>query len=134
MDTVDTLSDVRSVQYGTKVSKALLRLAEGWSLEDAARHARVLHVTLACWMKDEDFMAVVTCLQEYAKTRQSIDLLEGLTDDALAALRRTMHQGTPGQALEAARDVLNRVDALAKKQEEAEQYARREARAKQRLW
>ncbi len=117
----------RSTAYGRKVSKALLHLAEGYALERAATSVGVKHITLWAWMQEPDFAAVLACLQEYARMRRAFDALDGLMPDAVEAMRRTMKTGSPGQALEAARMILDRVQEQVEREQQAVEQARRDA-------
>jgi hypothetical protein len=89
-----------------RVCRAIRLLAEGQNADDVARAVHVRPATLAAWQADEDFQALLDSLYAFGQARESLD---ALTDDAIAALHRALAGDELRVAVQAAREVLDRV-------------------------
>jgi hypothetical protein len=98
-----------------RVCRAIRLLAEGWSTDDVARAVRVRPGTLASWQEDADFQALLDCLQNYGQMQDALDTLNDLTPGAIAALRRALVGDDVRVAVQAAREVLDRVGLIRRK-------------------
>ena len=98
-----------------RVCRAIRLLAEGWSAEDVAQAVHVRPATVAAWQAYEDFRALLDCLQDARQVRESLDMLGDLTPGAIAALRRALEGDDVRVAVQAAREVLDRVGLIRRK-------------------
>jgi hypothetical protein len=98
-----------------RVCRAIRLLAEGWSVEHVAQAVHVRPATVAAWQEDEDCRALLACLEEARQMRESLDSLGDLTPGAIAALRRALEGDDVRVAVQAAREVLDRVGLIRRK-------------------
>jgi hypothetical protein len=92
-----------------RVCRAIRLLADGWNIEDVAREVRVRPVTLELWQQDAEFHGLLDCLRETGRLQNSLEVLSDLTPGAIAALRRALEGDDVKVAVQAAREVLDRV-------------------------
>lgn len=104
-----------------RVCRAIRLLAEGWSVEDTAQAARVRPATVAAWQTADEFQALVDCLSEARQMRDTLDTLAELTPGAIAALSRALAGDDVRIAVQAAREVLDRVGLVRRKEIGSEQ-------------
>jgi hypothetical protein len=98
-----------------RVCRAIRLLAKGQNAEDVANEIRVLPRTLAAWQADEDFRALLECMRENRRMHAMLDQLEALTPDAIEALHRALEGEDDRVAVQAAREVLDRVGLIRRK-------------------
>ncbi|MBN1679564.1 MAG: hypothetical protein JW966_04680 [Anaerolineae bacterium] len=96
----------------TRVCRAIRLLAEGKPPGDVAQQVRILPATLAAWQESGDFQALLACLSDYGRMRFVVGALRDLTPDAIAALRRALTGPDTRWAVQAAQEVLNRLERL----------------------
>jgi hypothetical protein len=92
-----------------RVCRAIRLLAQGQPADDVARAIRVLPRTLAAWQDNADFQVLLACIRENGQLRAALDRLEALTPDAIDALHRALEGDNDRVAVQAAREVLDRV-------------------------
>jgi hypothetical protein len=92
-----------------RVCHAIRLLAQGQPADDVARAIHVLPKTLAAWQDNADFQALLACMRENGRLRAALDRLEALTPDAIEALHRALEGENDRVAVQAAREVLDRV-------------------------
>ena len=89
-----------------RVCRAIRLLAQDTPAAEAAREVRVLPRTLAAWQADEDFQALLACVQRAGRVRDVLAMLNELLPDAIAALQRALDGDDDRIAVDAAREVL----------------------------
>jgi hypothetical protein len=98
-----------------RVCRAIRLLAAGQAPQAVARQVRVRPPTLAKWQGWAEFQALLSCMREAGQVRDVLAMLDDLTPDAIAALRRGLAGDDARLALQAAREVLDRVGAIRQK-------------------
>jgi len=98
-----------------RVCRAIRLLAEGWSIDEVARAVRVRPGTVESWQADADFQSLLDCLQHYGQMQDALETLNDLTPGAIAALRRALVGDDVRIAVQAAREVLDRVGLIRRK-------------------
>jgi hypothetical protein len=92
-----------------RVCRAIRLLAQGQPADEVARAIHVLPKTLAAWQDNADFQTLLACMRENGRLRAALDRLEALTPDAVEALHRALEGDDDRVAVQAAREVLDRV-------------------------
>ncbi|NDJ77268.1 MAG: hypothetical protein GYB65_13520 [Chloroflexi bacterium] len=92
-----------------RVCHAIRLLAEGYPPDAVAAMIHVRPPTLATWQRSAHFQALLGCLREMGDLQAAREALEDLTPDAIAALERALTGSDDRLAVQAARDVLDRV-------------------------
>jgi hypothetical protein len=92
-----------------RVCRAIRLLAQGQPADDVARAIHVLPKTLAAWQDNADFQTLLACMRENGRLRAALDRLEAMTPDAIEALHRALEGDNDRVAVQAAREVLDRV-------------------------
>lgn len=95
-----------------QLCRAIRLLAKGAAPDSVAQTVRVTPRTLARWQANADFRALVACMRENGRLRDALDQLEALTPGAIEALRRALESANDRVAVQAARDVLDRVGVI----------------------
>jgi hypothetical protein len=98
-----------------RVCRAIRLLAEGRSAGDVAQIVRVRPETLAAWQADPDFRALVACMTESGQMAAALDALNDLTSEAILALHKALSGDDVRVAVQAAREVLDRVGLIRRK-------------------
>ena len=104
-----------------RVCRAIRLLAEGWSVQDTARAVHVRPATLEAWMGCDDFRNLLDCLKDAGQIHDSLERLGDLTPGAILALRRGLESDDVRIAVQAAREVLDRVGLIRRKGQQIEQ-------------
>lgn len=91
-----------------RVCRAIRLLAKGQTAEEVAREIHVLPKTVIAWQANADFRALLACMRENGRLRIAFDQLQDLTPDAISALHRAL-DGDDRLAVQAAREILDRV-------------------------
>jgi hypothetical protein len=115
------MSQINAATYGERVCKALRLLAEGWEPEAAAHAAGVRQKTMREWQRNDDFQTLLACMKAFGRMQFSLDVLNTLTPEAVAALRRLLQHGENGVTAQVARDIVKwarEVEAQIREQEE----------------
>lgn len=94
---------------GARAVWALRWLASGLTEAEVAAALDIRPETLARWLADQEFAAMLDYLKEHKKLFAAFARLLDLTPDAIAALERALSEGSPSAAVQAAREVLDRV-------------------------
>lgn len=92
-----------------RVCRAIRLLARGTPPAETARDVRVLPRTLAAWQADDDFQALLACVQRAGRVHDVLAMLNDLLPDAIAALQRALDNDDDRVAVSAARDVLRHI-------------------------
>ena len=92
-----------------RVCRAIRRLAEGASAGQVAADLRLRPATLATWQQDADFSALLGCVRAAREVQHTLRALDSLLPGALSALRRALEGDDDRIAVQAAREVLQRV-------------------------
>jgi hypothetical protein len=98
-----------------RVCRAIRLLADGWAVDEVARAVKVRPATLRAWQDSEDFRDLLECLNDAGQIRESLDTLGDLTPGAILALRRALEGDDVRIAVQAAREVLDRVGLIRRK-------------------
>jgi hypothetical protein len=98
-----------------RVCRAIRLLATGQPPDEVALAVRVLPRTLAAWQDNDDFRVLLACVRESGRLRDLFKQLEALTPDAIEALHRALECSDDRLAVQAARDVLDRVGLIRRK-------------------
>jgi hypothetical protein len=99
-----------------RVCRAIRLLAEGRTTDDVARAVRVRPGTVTSWMEDADFQSLLACLEHYRQMQAALDTLNDLTPGAIEALRRALVGDDVRIAVQAAREVLDRVGLIRRRE------------------
>lgn len=98
-----------------RVCRAIRLLADGWTADEVARAVRVRPGTVESWQADPDFQMLLECLEHYGQMQDTLDTLNDLTPGAIAALKRALVGDDVRVAVQAAREVLDRVGLIRRK-------------------
>jgi hypothetical protein len=104
-----------------RVCRAIRLLAQGQPADEVARAIHVLPKTLAAWQDNADFQTLLACMRENGRLRAALDRLEALTPDAVEALHRALEGDDDRVAVQAAREVLDRVGLIRRTEIEREE-------------
>jgi hypothetical protein len=99
-----------------RVCRAIRLLAGGTAADEVARVVRVLPRTLDTWQGNDDFQGLLRCMKENGRLRDAYDALHDLTDDAVDVLHRALEGSDDRIAVQAAKDVLDRVGLIRQKE------------------
>jgi septum formation topological specificity factor MinE len=95
--------------HDLRVCHAIRLLAEGMPNDEVGRAVRAKARTFEVWQNDENFQLLVLCVKEHRRLREAYDTLEKLTTDAVEVLRKNLKSSDDRIAVQAAKEVLDRV-------------------------
>ncbi len=104
-----------------RVCRAIRLLAQGTAEDEVARMIGVLPRTLETWQHNSDFQALYRCIKENGRLRGAYDALQNLTPGAVEALHRALEGSDDRVAVQAAKEVLDRVGVIQQKEEKEQE-------------
>ncbi|MBN1563477.1 MAG: hypothetical protein JXA10_06550 [Anaerolineae bacterium] len=98
-----------------RVCRAIRLLAQGLPGAEVAGAINVREKTLENWQQGADFQALLACMKENGRLRDAFATLQDLTPEAIEALHRALEGSDDRLAVQAAKDVLDRVGIIYQK-------------------
>jgi hypothetical protein len=107
-----------------RVCRAIRLLAQGMPEDEIAGAVGVRENTLDKWQQDRNFQSLLACVKENGRLRHVFEALQDLTPGAIKALRRALEGSDDRVAVQAAKDVLDRVGVIQQDREAHETIIR----------